>query len=342
MKILYLSCHEILEYDELKLFTDMGHECYSLGAYTMPGGDDSRKRPPIEGMPYDPHFIELSTRYSRDQMHAEMLEGMDMVIVMHVVDWLDSNWPILQQFIAKGGRVVWRSIGQSVPTIEQRLKDYKRQGVELVRYSPREQTIRNNAGADAMIRFYKDPAEFDHWNGVEEQVVNFTQSLKSRGKFTGFEVWQNATLPFPRKVYGPGNEDMGDLNGGMLPYEEQKQKLRDSRVFFYHGTFPASYTLSFMEALMTGTPVVAVGPGLGNGKDFNFQQTYEIPDILVNGKNGFYSDDVGELQSRIRELLNNPGLAKTLSLYGRQTAVQLFGIDTIRRQWALFLDGNAK
>ena len=33
MKILYLSCHSILEYDEVKLLTGMGHYVFSPGAY---------------------------------------------------------------------------------------------------------------------------------------------------------------------------------------------------------------------------------------------------------------------------------------------------------------------
>lgn len=353
MKILYISCHEILEYDELKLFSELGHECYSLGAYTQPGGEEHRKRPPLD-LPYNPHFIELSLQYDRRKLHPEFLEGIDMVIIMHEPSYLgytggahdwhpdlgEGNWPLLLDFIKKGGRVVWRSIGQSIPRIEGHLRDWRKQGLEIVRYSHAEQTIAGNAGTDAVIRFYKDPQEFDGWNGKRKHVVNFTQSLKQRGPFTGYEIMSEVFKGLPAKVYGPGNEDLGLLSGGLVGYDEQRQILRDARAYFYHGTYPASYTLSFIEALMTGTPIVAVGPAHGNSVDmFPHQSTYEIPNIIRTGENGFYSDEASQLRDYITKLLKNPELAKQISQAGRETALRLFGKERIKADWQRFFDG---
>ncbi len=341
MNILYMSCHEILEYDECLLFTEMGHKVYSLGAYTHPYGDEGRKRPGIPGMPYEPHFTELATRYGKE-LHPEILEGIDAVIVMHTPDYIEENWEVLKDYMARGGRLIWRSIGQSIPHIERRLRPFREAGMEIVRYSPTEETIPQHLGADAVIRFYKDPAEFDHWNGANEQVINFTQSLKQRKDFTGYEVFLQVTNGFPWTVYGPGNEDFGKRWGGMLPYEEQKQALRDARVFFYHGTYPASYTLSFMEAMMTGTPIVAVGPAFGNGRDFADQSTYEIHQLIQNGVNGFVSDTVEGMREAVKMLLDDPALAKQISLYGRQRAIELFGKEHIKRQWQRYLEGKTE
>jgi len=47
------------------------------------------------------------------------------------------------------------------------------------------------------------------------------------------------------------------MNGGKLEYHEMKREMRDNRLFFYGGTHPASYTLAFMEAMMTGMPIVS-------------------------------------------------------------------------------------
>lgn len=341
MRILYLSVHEILEYDELRLFTEMGHECYSLGAYTFnPTIDDGRKRPGIPGMPDDDHFRSLATRYSKDEMHPEMLEGMDMVIVMHEPSFIEKNWGILSEFIKKGGRVVWRSIGQSIPHVERRLTPFRAQGLEIVRYAITEQTIPDNIGADAVIRFYKDPDEYKGWIGAQKHVINFTQSLKQRAKFTGYDIFMGATEGFERRVYGPGNEDLGELSGGLLTSEQQMQTLRDNRVYFYHGTYPASYTLSFIEAWMTGIPVVSVGPRLGNGKDFGDQKTFEIPYLINNGINGFYADDITTLKQIIGQLMQDDGLAKAISVKGRQRAIELFGKGIIKQQWSDFFGGE--
>lgn len=337
MKILYLSCHEILEYDELKLLSELGHEVYSLGAYTHPGGQEARKRPPLPNLPYDPHFIELATRYTQDNLHPELLEMVDAVIVMHVPEWIEKNWAVFEPFIQRGGRLIWRSIGQSVPHQERMLKKYRDAGMEVVRYSPAEQSIEGNIGCDAMIRFGKDPEEFSNWNGAQSQVINFTQSMKQRAAFCGYEITKAATRPFPTKIYGPGNEDLGELAGGLLSYDMQKQALRDNRVYFYTGTYPASYTLSFIEAWMTGIPMVCVGHGHGNGPDFSRQRTYEIPELIANGVNGFFSDDVKELQEIIKRLMDDHDYAKKIGFMGRQRAIELFGITEVKDRWQKFL-----
>lgn len=338
-RILYLSVHEILEYDEVKLFSELGYEVYSLGAYTQPGGEEHRKRPPLD-LPYNPHFIELSLQYPKEHLHPEMLEGVDIVIAMHEPRLLKDNWPLLKsQVIDKGGRVIWRSIGQSIPHIEHKLRPWRAQGLEVVRYSPTEDTIEDNVGADAMIRFYKDPDEYKDWNGSDKRVINFSQSLKQRGRFCGFNMWNRATQTLPRVVYGPGNEDLREFCGGMLSHKEQLEAYRNARAYFYHGTYPASYTLTFIEAMMTGTPVVAVGPKNGNSKEmFPHQETYEIPDIIDNGINGFYSDHAAEITSIITELFNNEKKAKSISTFGRQRAIELFGKAKIKSEWKQYLE----
>jgi hypothetical protein len=340
MKILYLSCHEILEYDELKLLSELGHEVYSLGAYTMPGGQENRKRPPLPKLPYRPHFIELATRYNQDNIHPEMLEMVDAVIIMHVPEWIEKNWPVFEPFIKRGGRVIWRSIGQSTPSVENRLRQFKDAGMQVVRYSPKEETIKGQIGCDAMIRFGKDPDEFNHWNGAQVQVINFTQSMLQRAKFCGWDVTKAVTRNFPVKIFGPGNEDLGRLNGGLLNFEDQKQALRDNRVYFYHGTYPASYTLSFIEAWMTGIPMVAVGPAYGNGRDFPNQDTYEIQDFISNGINGFCSDDIDAMQEFIKKLLNDHEFAKQISFMGRQRAIEIFNVKEVKDRWSKFLTGE--
>lgn len=354
MRILYLSCHEILEYDELKLFDELGYEVYSLGAYTQPGGDEHRKRPSLD-LPYDPHFIELSMQYDRRKLHPEMLEKVDVVIIMHepsfigygngAHDWNEDlgegNWPLFREFIKKGGRVIWRSIGQSVPSVERKIAPWRAEGLEVVRYSPAEMTIQDNVGADAIIRFYKDPDEFKDWTGSQRHVINFTQSLKQRGRFTGFDLMHRVFEGVPAKVYGPGNDDLGLLSGGLVSFDQQKEIMREARVFFYHGTYPASYTLSFIEAMMTGIPIVAVGKQNGNSYEmFPDQDTYEIPDIIQHNVSGFVSDDPRDLKNYIQALINDENRAAGISTFGRQRAIELFGKAKIKAEWKEFLEGK--
>jgi len=58
-KILYLSCHEILEFDEVSLLHELGHEVFSPGAYVEPANrGDQNLRPSIPGLKYDPDILE--------------------------------------------------------------------------------------------------------------------------------------------------------------------------------------------------------------------------------------------------------------------------------------------
>lgn len=109
MRILYLSVHEVLEYDELKIFTELGHECFSHGAYCRPHLGSSL-RPPISEMPYDPRFADLVDRFPKNNLPPEMIEDKDVIIIIHTPSLVIDNWEKI-----KHKRVIWRSIGQSVP-----------------------------------------------------------------------------------------------------------------------------------------------------------------------------------------------------------------------------------
>ena len=53
MKLLYIGCHEVLEADELRILTELGHDVFSFqGAYMFPEGHPSLKRPGIQGLVY--------------------------------------------------------------------------------------------------------------------------------------------------------------------------------------------------------------------------------------------------------------------------------------------------
>lgn len=340
MKILYLSCHEVLEYDEVRMFTEMGHEVYSHGAYLQPTA--SGMRPAIPNLPYNPQFISLALQYPKEALHPEMLEGIDMVIVMHKLEWITLNREVLKAFMAKGGRVVWRSIGQNVPHQESMLSFLKGDmGIELVGYSPFEETISGYAPRDAMIRFGKDPADWGGWNGEKLEVVNFTQSLKSRAKYCGYEYIMAACETLPVKVYGVNNDDLGSLSGGQVSPEQQQQILRDYRVYLYTGTQPASYTLSFMEAWLTGIPIVAINAAMGNGTDFGWQSTYEVERLLMdNPDSGIVAHSNNGLTYALQSVLTNDDLAQKLSENGRRAAIDLFSYRVIKPQWADFLGGK--
>ena len=331
MRLLYLSCHAILEYDELKMFGELGIDYFSLGSYVDPQNPVDPIRPGLP-KPVDRYLRE--TAPPKDDMPYSFLNNFDVIMIMDgapAYDWISRNWDRM-----RSKRVILRTIGQSTARHEEQLRRFRNEGLQVVRYSPMEINIPGNIGCDAMIRFAKDPAEYGPWNGTDEQVITFAQNMIIRGEHCHFEVFDEATRGFRRKLYGPNNENAGELSGGMLTYEDLKQKMRDNRVYFSTGTQPASYTLNFIEALMTGIPVVAAGPRWGNSLNIA-GNLYEVHKIIQNGVNGFCSDDMNELRTAVDTFMKNQEYARAIGEMGRKTAIELFGIVNVKEQWKQFL-----
>src|SRR4030042_3599610 len=280
-KIFYNSVHSVLEYDEIKLFTELGHSVFSSGAYLQPAGHADLPRPGIPGASYFPELEAIARHSPRTEMPKELIDPFDIFIFMHGPNVLEANWPRIRH--KKGG---FRSIGQNPPDVEDMLAQFRAEGLKIVRYSPKEELLPHYCGQDAMIRFYKDPDDWKDWNGNNNVVINHTPTLKGRRTFCHYDEIYPIVKESGGKIYGTGNEDLGTLNGGNLPYEDLKQAIRDARVFIYGGTWPAAYTLSFIEAWMTGIPMVCIGKKLAEQisyipKDNRFQ-FYEIPNLIQN------------------------------------------------------------
>lgn len=332
-RILHLGCHAPLEYYELKEFAKLaeaGHDIQvlSLGSYTNPRRPIDEKRPAIDGG-YDSEMVSCMIQGLRERLIPGVMERFDACIVMHVPEWIVKNWPVFREW---GRPVIWRSIGQSIKPVEDMLRPMRDEGLIVVRYSPREARIPGYIGHDAIIRFAIDPDEWCGWNGDSVHAAVIGQNIIKRGTWLNADTLAAITRDVPRVVYGPDNGDWGKDWGGMLSYEDLKQAMRDARCLVYGGTVPASYTLVFVEALMTGLPIVSVGPRHLHHV-FPDHQTFEVPDIIEDGVNGYCSDNVGELHRHVARLLNDHDLARRIGQAGRQTAIELFDSNKIRLQW---------
>ena len=342
----------MLEYDELCLLTEIDSvmpeerlniEVFSMGAYSNPTQSGDYLRSVIPKGRFYPELYGIAMQCDKDNLHPELVDWADIVIMMHnsaipgqkeQQRWLVQNWQLLK---SKNKKVVWRSIGQSTPAIEEELQRYKNVGLKILRYSPIEDQIPKYAGSDGLIRFAKDESEYTGWTGDKKHVITFAQSFKKRGDHLGYSLFERVTGDFKRKVFGTENEDLGEVSGGLRSYNEMLRDLREARAYFYFGTQPAPYTLSFIEAMMTGIPVVAVGSVLRSTIAAYNWKNYEVPDIISNGVNGFIADTVQELKDYINLLMTDDVLANRISVAGRKTAIELFGKKQRMREWADFL-----
>lgn len=344
MKILYLSCHSVLESLEVQMLHDIGHEVFSLGAYSNPNAATDDMRPKLkdvtfyedlykEWRSYCDQYPELDIRNFLSKFKS-FVNKFDIIIVMHIPEWVEEAIKCVQGNPNK--RVIWRTIGQSVASLEQRMQASKAKGLEIIRYSPRETNIPHFAGQDGLIRFYKDPEVYKGWTGNKKQVITFAQSMQQRGPACNFDIFEKATRPFVRSLFGPQNEHHS-FGTGKVTFERQIKELQQNRVYFYTGTHPASYTLNFMEAWMMGVPIVAIGPHHGNADYLRDHDLYEVHQLIQNEKTGLVSDNIQELQNYIKRLLVDENLANRISKAGRKEAIRHFGKEMVYAAWKAYL-----
>jgi hypothetical protein len=347
VKILYLPCHSILEYDELRLFASLGHEVASIGAYIDPAHPQDNLRPAL-----DIPMVELVKREVDalgQQGHTDTLDAAKRHLPDAIIDWADviivagmeHTYLIPQWNRLRDKRVIWRTIGQSGDRNEQLMAPLHREGCEIVRYSPKERNIPDFAGEDAVIRFAKDPADWGGWTGEDAVVTNVAQSLYQRSladdgllqpagkQWTSFSFWRGATRDLPVRPMGPGSEIIGGT--GKLDWREMRKVLRTSRAYLSTGTQPASYTLGLMEAMLTGIPVVSVGPEWYQILPYG-PAMFEGHELAVLSAN-----DPADAHAHLERLLRDPAYADEISAETLSRAVDLFGMDKIAAQWADFL-----
>ena len=341
MKILYMSCHIVLEYDELRILHSLGHDVFVIGGYIDPRSPQNQIRPPLEIVPNEDL---LNQYYSMSHQNflsgvkedecgktftKEFIDQFDCIIVMHRLDWIELNWSVF-----KNKAVILRTIGQNLSDNELKLKTYMNMGVRVVRYSPFETQIPNYAGQHAEIRFLKYLEDFKPRNVMNETTITFGQSVTQRGIHCLSNVILSVGARLPFVLYGPNNESH-IYNGGYLTYQEQINVLSQSGAYFYTGTYPAQYTLNFMEAMLAGIPVVAVGEKLAHSHLPKYP--YEVPSLLSGLYNSKF-DTIDEIVYILREIATNPTINKLISDKQIEVATDLFSAEKNAYKWSDFLN----
>lgn len=347
MNILLLLAHAIEEHDQLKLLSELGYNCFSIGAYTTPSTPDVDIRPALPQVADYPGLREAC--HLKRVEHAQdkqilTLDGLrDPVdwakadLPDEVIDWADviichhfeHTWIVPQWDRIKHKRVIWRTVGQSVEHNERMMALLRPAGLQVVRYSPKERNIPGYAGEDEVIRFYKDPEEWNGWNGKAVHVINFTQNLRQREPYTNWGFWAEATKGLKVVAGGPGSEVIDGL--GEVSSAQMLRELQNARVYLYTGTQPASYTLGLIEAMMIGVPVVSIGPA--------WMGVFPYGPMLFEGHElaGLWSNSAALAHNQLAALLADMDLAQYRSQLQRERAISLFGKEKIGKEWASFL-----
>ncbi len=327
MNILYLSCHEVLEFDELRMFlTIPGVKVMPMGAY-FESGKPTTTRPGIK-LDYKPEWVKAFHRIlenrkgidHREHLSEELLDCFDTIIVMHNFDWIIKNQEVL-----KGRNVIWRDIGQINEKNDEHLHRIKELGVKLIRYSK----VNNydcKIKEDALIPFCKFREDFPKWTGGLKELMTTVQSIKFRDKNCNYLRWHHMQRSIPVRLYGTGNE--GTENSRGIPsYAEMLTHMRNHNACWYGGTYPAPYTLSLMEAMFTGLPVVSY-------KDLGWPS--EINDLLLPEQLAENDDDMIDKASAFLD--SSPKKMRDISECQRAMAYRNWDSVRVTEKWRQFLN----
>ena len=340
MNVLLCLSHSIEEHDQVKLLSELGYGVASIGGYIDPAHPHDPKRAALPQVPMVPAVkaavdgLGAIDNLGAAQSHIpdailEWLGDDGVIIFHHYLDRLFGQWAHIRDWLngSPRRRVIWRSVGQSVEGNERTAQPFRDDGLERVAYSPKEANIPGYSGHDALIRFYKDPDERCGWTGEDPIVINITQHLRQREPYTNWRFWREATQGLDAMALGPGSEVLG--GPGELEYVEMKSWLQTARAYLYTGTQPASYTLGLIEAMMTGIPVVSIGP--------SWMRIFPYGPELFEGHElaTYYTNDPERARDSLVTLLDIPDVEAGATT--RQRAIDLFGKDTIGAQWKAFL-----
>ena len=160
------------------------------------------------------------------------------------------------------------------------------------------------------------PGEWERKN----HVLSVANDFINRDYCLNYKGWKRVTEGLPVRVVG----DTPGLSEAAKDVSELVTEYQTSSVFFNSSTISPVPT-SLIEAMSCGCAVVSTA-------------TCMIPEIIENGVNGFISNDEEELQSYIRQLLDDPSLAAKMGHAARQTVIEKFSEESFINNWNEIFD----
>jgi hypothetical protein len=335
LNILYFSCHEILEYDDLRMFTELGHRVFSLGDFAHPEASEKKFRP---GRPEFFHkafwdsFQEMGCNLPGRRVTREFCRLFDLVIINHNPSLIDVNLNAFGNM-----PIILRTLGQSRLSIE---KEYMKYGerIFIVRYSETERDIVGFAKTDAVVYFGKYESDWPAWKGGDPGIT-FHNTYKGRNSisYPKLEEWITIRNETGCRLYGAFNENIPEASG-LATYAQQLELYNSAAFYLYVYTQPPSYTLSFIESLMAGVPVIAPSASMiaatssANQDDAWSEARYEIPKFLHGSELSLY-ENVEQAIAIAKTLKTDREAALRVSEQQKENARKYFDAKVSMNNW---------
>jgi hypothetical protein len=160
------------------------------------------------------------------------------------------------------------------------------------------------------------PERVTYQGGLERGLV-ITNHLARRGRRMGADLFAALRAELPLDLLGMASDEMKGL--GEIDHPHVAAFAARYRFLFSPVRY-SSLSLSTLEAMMAGMPVVALA-------------TTEMATVIEHGVSGLAVTDTHQLAPCMRELLNDAALARRLGEGARRTALARFSIARFSADW---------
>jgi hypothetical protein len=235
--------------------------------------------------------------------------------------WLMFNWQ-WKLFRERPGKKLYRVA--KVQELEPHEWDeiLARDDFEIVSFYPNTvEWLKREKGVDVpYVPLGLDPNAYGPWTGSQKRVLSIIHSYRERGWH--YRQYREAMEGLPAL-----HVDHLDESQEKKSYSELQTLLQTSRVYLHDGE--QEYTITLIEALMTGMPIVS----------------FRIPGIeryVVDGVNGFVCASASEVRDRCRLLLADDALATKMGAASRAMATESYDEATWRARWIEIVERFAR
>jgi glycosyltransferase involved in cell wall biosynthesis len=249
-------------------------------------------------------------------------QDFDCILYQHHQNWLVDQYEILSNEQLKLPRIFLEHNPPFTPPNETRHPVQDRDVLIVHVTAFNQLTWDNGASPTRVIEHGVVVPEDVKYIGDLDRGITVVNNISTRGRKTGYDVFQKARDTAALDLIGMGWKEAGGL------CEVRHADLARFCSRYRYSFSPIRYSslaLSTCETMMVGLPVVGLA-------------TTEMVTVIENGFSGYLHTKMDQLTEVMKELTNNPALARHLGEGARKTALERFSIERFIRDWndALF------
>ena len=272
MRVLLTGGHEEHEWDFYHMFRRLGHDVVQPGMYGSYAGSRPAYEPTTTPEQFDAQGRVYRAIWGEDGFHA-LYHDDHASYLRHSPTLAEFVWDRCRddiEYLAGGMDVgygfiaAWAAVfapalpfilhlnGQFNARHDDLLAHVADTGGQVVAYAREQAEVFDPTMP--VIHFGRDPDEWCGWRGDEDTVVYACNAVLRRAEACQYDTFIRSRPPRRWVLMGKENDGLG--SHGTRSYADYQAQMRRGKAFFNLGTVPASYTLTVVEAAMTGMPVL--------------------------------------------------------------------------------------